>query len=156
MKTTLRIPGFSPAASQVIAHYLAIFLLAFGAQLVAGATHVVSIPALIALLTSAAAAGVTAVAHVMLGLIPVPQPLPAPVVGTPYNVLGITLKVNTAGYQFLVSVLVTFLSIFGAQLVGGAAGITSLPSVVALILAAITAAVAGIVQFVVGLIPAPK
>jgi hypothetical protein len=160
MRTTLKLPGLSQAVSQVIGHFLAVFLLAFGTQLVAGATHAVSLPTLLALLTAAAAAGLVAVAHVVLGLIPDPHLVAGVHLkdgrSGRYTSLGVSLKIETAGYQFVTSVLITFFGILGASLVGGAAGITSLPSAVAVVLAAIAAAVAGVVQFVIGLIPAPK
>lgn len=156
MTPLVKIPGLSTAAGQVIAHFLAVFLLAFGTQLVAGTTGTVHISSLLALLTSAAAAGIIAVAHVVLGLVPSPaaaerrawQP-------TRFTAVGVSLKVRTDGYQFLTSVVVMFVSILGAQLASGALHITSLPDVVAVVLAAIAAAVTGVVQFVIGLVPAP-
>ncbi|MCU1493389.1 MAG: hypothetical protein JWO62_1153 [Acidimicrobiaceae bacterium] len=153
MTRTLKIPGLSTAMNTVVLHVLIVFGTAFGAQLVAGAAHVVSISTLLALITAAAAAGLTAIVHFGLGLIP--APVATPVKGVSLGVAGVSLKVQTRLYQFLVSVAVTFFSILGATLVSGAVHVTSLPSIVDLVTAAIAAAVAGIVQFVVGLIPAP-
>lgn len=140
---TLKLP-----ASQVVIHFLGVFGVAFGTQLIAGTTGATHYSSLMALLISAAAAGIVSVAHVALGL------LPAPVEGL--TALGVSLKVKNKAYQFVTSVLVMFLSILGASLVGGAAHVTSLPGTVAVIMSAIAAAVAGVAQFVVGLIPAPK
>lgn len=152
MRYTFRIPGVSSAVSQVLVHFASVFAVAFGTQLLAGLTGTVSVSTVLALLTASAAAGVIAVAHFALGLIP----LPANRLGDSLNAMGISLKVKTAGYQFATSVVVMFVSILGAQLVGGAAGIESLPDVVAVVLSAIAAAVAGVAQALVGLIPAPK
>lgn len=148
----LKLPGVSPAVNQVIVHYSMVFLLAFGTQLVAGTTGKVHVSSLLALLTSAGAAGLAAVVHVVLGLIPTPPTTQ----GLVPNAVGISLKVKTEAYQFITSVVVMFLSIFGAQLVSGVVGITSLPDVIAVVLAAIAAAVTGIVQYFVSLVPAPK
>lgn len=155
MKYTIKLPGTSAAAGQVIAHFFAVFLLAFGTQLVAGTTGTVHVSSLLALLISAAAAGLVAVAHVVLGLIPVTPSDGTLIGGKSYNQLGISLKIKTKWYQFWTSVVVMFLSILGASLVGGAAGITSMPDVIAVVLAAISAAVVGVVQLVIGLVPAP-
>lgn len=152
MNYRVKLPGVSSAVSQVLVHFSAVFLIAFGTQLVAGTTGALHISSLLALLTSAAAAGVIAVAHVVLGLVPLP---PTGDTLEP-NAVGISLKVKTKGYQFLTSVLVMFISILGASLIGGAAHVTSLPSVIAVVLAAIAAGAAGVAQFLVGLIPAPQ
>lgn len=152
MSFTIKLPGTSTAAGKVIAHFLAVFAVAFGTQLVAGTTGTVHVSSLVALLTSAAAAGLVAVAHVVLGLIPTPPTGQ----GLTSNAVGISLKIKTQGYQFLTSVIVMFLSILGAQLVSGAAHITSLPDVIAVVLAAIAAGATGVIQYLVGLVPAPK
>lgn len=143
--------GLSSATGQLILHYLAVFAFAFGTQLVAG-TQGAHISSLVALLISAGAAGLVAVAHIALGLVPIP---PAQA-GLAPNALGISLKIKTQLYQFATSVVVMFFSILGASLISGAAHLTSFPDAIAVLLAAIAAAVAGVAQYVVGLIPAPK
>lgn len=157
MKQTIKLPGLSQPVSDVIAHFAAVFLLAFGTQVIAGATTAVNISSLFALLTSAAAAGLVSVAHVVEGLIPVPANVVA-VQGSfkRYTALGISLKAKTRVNQVVISALSTFLVILGSQLVGGAAGIQSLPDVTAVILSAIAAAVTGLVTYLLGLIPAPS
>jgi len=156
----LKLPRFSPAAMQFLAHVLIVFAIAFGGQLTAGATHAVSMPTLLALLTSAAAAGLTAVVHFLLGLVPTGVQPPVAQGNGMYAAVGalstVSLKVKTRAYQILVSVLATFLSLFGAALVAGAVHVTSLPGTIDAVTAAISAAVVGVVQFAVGLIPAPK
>lgn len=145
----MRLVALKLPSTQVLVHFVAVFLLAFGTQLVAGVSGAVSVSSLEAVLISAAAAGVTAVFHVIVGLVPTP-------VVANMSALGVSLKVKSALYQVVVSVAATFLSIFGAELVGGASHLTSLPGVIALVLAAIAAAVAGVVTFLIGLVPAPK
>lgn len=140
---TLKLP-----ASQVVIHFLAVFALAFGTQLGVGAVGSLHVSSLLTLLISAAAAGIVSVAHVALGFVP------TPVEGL--SALGVSLKVRTRGYQFLTTLAVMFISILGSQLVGGAAGIESLPDAVAVLSSAIAAAVAGVASVLVGLIPAPK
>lgn len=135
-------------ASQVVLHFLGVFGVAFGTQLIAGAAHYTNDSSLLALIISAAAAGIVSVAHVALGFVP------TPVEGL--TLLGVSLKVRTASYQFLTSLAVMFVSILGTQLVAGAAGIGSLPDAVAVLSSAIAAAVAGVASALVGLIPAPK
>lgn len=149
MRFTLKLPGLSPAVNQVILHFAAVFLFGFLSQLGAGVTGTVNVPTLLALLTSAAAAGVAAVIHVVLGLIPASDQ-------SGLNTLGISLKVKSTGYQTLVSVVVMFLSILGASLVAGATHIGSLPDAVAVVSAGIGAGVTGVVQFLIGLVPTPK
>jgi hypothetical protein len=146
-RSTLTIPGLSAATSQIIVHYAAVFLVAFGVQLGAGATGVTSESTLLALLVSAAGAGAVAIGHLLFGLIPSTP--------TAMAALGISPKVRSAAYQVILSVIITFVTIFGAQLVGGAAHVESLPGVVSLVIAAISAAVTGVVTFLVGLLPAP-
>lgn len=148
----LKIPGLPPAVNQIVVHMLTVFLVAFGAQLVAGATGAASISSLLALLTAAAAAGGVAVLHLAIGLVPTASSVATPATKT-YSVT--VTQVKSAGYQVAVSVAVTFVTILGSQLAGGAVHATSLPSVVAVILAAISAAVAAVVQLLVGLVPAP-
>jgi len=151
MKATLRMPGVSPVVSDVVTHFVAVFLLAFGTQMVTAATGKISISSLLAILISAAAAGVVAVAHIILGLIPTPA-----VGDGRSNAFGVPLKVKSAVYQIVTSVVVMFVSLFGAELIAGATHITSLPTATAVIVAAIMAAVAGVVQYVVKLVPAPS
>lgn len=145
---TLPIPWISAGAKQMLTHFLAVFLLAFGTSLVAGATNVLSINTAWSAIVAAAAAGSVAVAHYVMGLIPTP-------VDTA-NRVGLVLVSKSSLYQVLVSVISTFLVILGAQLVGGAANVESLPDVKAVVLSAIAAAVTGAVTYVFGLIPAPK
>jgi hypothetical protein len=135
----------------MLTHALVIFLATFGTVLVTSLTGAISMSALEATLISAAAAGVTAVAHYLLGLIPSP-----PVAGAGITANLVSLKVTADLTQVLVSLLVTFLTVFGAQLVAGATHVTSLPTVKDLLIAAITAAVAAAVQYFAKLIPTPK
>jgi hypothetical protein len=150
MRATLKIPGLSAAASQMIVHVLTVFLAAFLTQLVGGAVHVINESTLLSLLVAASAAGATAVIHYLFGLIPTPLP-----VALRSRVFGVTLKVTSAFYQVLVSVIVTFVTVFGASLAGGATGVESLSALESLIIAAISAAVAAVVHYVTHLIPAP-
>ncbi len=150
-KSTIKLPGVSPAVSQLVTHYFLIFAAAFGTQMLATLTNGIHISSLVAVLTSAAAAGLIAVLHVILGLIPNQNTGSGKV-----NAFGIALKVQTALFQLVTSAVAMFLTVLGAELVGGAAHLTSLPDTTAVILAAIMAAVAAVVQWVVGLVPAPK
>ncbi len=151
-RATVKLPGISPAISQLLTHYFLIFLAAFGTQMLAtltvGGLHISS---LLAVLTSAAAAGLIAVIHVVLGLIPTQATGPGNL-----NAFGVSLKVQTVAFQLITSAVAMFLTVLGAELVGGATHLTSLPDVTAVILAAIMAAVAAVVQYFVGLVPAPK
>lgn len=152
----LKIPKLSPAVNQIVVHMLTVFLVAFGTQLVAGATGAVSISSVLALLTSAAAAGGVAVLHLVIGLVPTASTVSGNVSTKATIAYTVTLtQVKSAGYQLFLSVVVTFVTILGSQLAGGAVHATSLPSVIAVVLAAISAAVAAVVQFLVGLVPAP-
>jgi hypothetical protein len=157
---SLRVPKFGPATKTMLLHVAIVFAAAFGGQLVAGATNVVSIPTLFALLYSAAAAGLIAIAHYVLGLIPTPPAPGRQNADGSWSISGggsaVPSLIEKRLYQFLVSVVVTFLSIFGAALVAGTVHVTSLPSGIDAIVAAISAAVAGVVQVLAGLIPAPK
>jgi hypothetical protein len=151
MRTTIKLPGVSPAISQLITHYGLIFLLAFGTQMVASLTGGIHISSLFAVLTSAASAGLIAVIHVVLGLIPTQATGPGNL-----NAFGVSLKVKSMAFQLVSSAIAVFLTVLGAELVEGATHITSLPDVTAVLLAAIMAAVSAVVQYVVGLVPAPK
>jgi hypothetical protein len=141
------------ARKQLLVHLIAVFLAAFGTQIV-GAATVTNESTLVSLLVSAGAAGVAAVAHVLLGLIPTTSVVLS--TGERTSALGIPSSVKTAGYQIVVSMVVVFLSIFGASLLTGVAGATSLPGIQSAVIAAISAAVAAVVQATVGLIPTPK
>lgn len=145
---TLPIPWISAGAKQMLTHFVAVFLLAFGTSLVAGATNVIDVNTAWSAIVAAAAAGAVAIAHYVMGLIP--QPVEQS------NKVGLVLVSKSSLYQVLVSVISTFLVILGAQLVGGAANVQSLPDAKAVILSAIAAAVTGVVTYVFGLIPAPK
>jgi hypothetical protein len=148
MRTTLKWPGISPAVSQLLTHVTVVFLTAFGGQLVAGATGAItSMPTLLALLTAAAAAGVTAVAHYALGLIPTPTPAVTAAV--------VPLKIPKAVQQVIWSTVIVFLTAFGAQLVAGASKVVSIPTLVALVAAGCAAAVTAAVQALLKLVPVP-
>lgn len=147
---TLPVPWISAGAKQMLTHFIAVFLLAFGTSLVAGATNVINVNTAWSAIIAAAAAGVTAVAHYVIGLIPTAD------VAAEQNRVGLTLVSKSSLYQVLVSVISTFLVILGAQLVGGAANVQSLPDAKAVVLSAIAAAVTGVVTYLFGLIPAPK
>lgn len=155
---TLKLPRFSPAAVQFFAHVAIVFLVAFGGQMIPSLTGTISMPALLAVLTSAAAAGLTAVVHYLLGLVPSGS-VPAVDNGdgsftAVAGLSGVPLAVRNRLYQVLISIVVTFLSIFGSGLVAGGLHVTSFPGIVDAITAAIAAGVAGVIQFAVGLIPA--
>jgi len=137
------------AAVQLVVHVIVTFLAAFGTALVAGATNIVSMPTLLALLYSAGAAGLVAVLHYVLGLIPA-----APKIGK----IGLNRQLSVPPVvthdlgKLAVSIVATFVTILGGGLVAGATHVTSLPDVVAVVTAAISAAIAGVVQLVTGLI----
>ena len=151
VRTALQIPGLSASASEIVAHVLIVFFTAFGGVMVSSLTGTISMPAIEAALIAAAAAGVTAVVHFLLGLVPTPV---VTAVGITSN--AVSLKVTSSLYQVIVSLLVTFVTVFGAQLAAGAVGVASLPGLKALIISAITAAVAAAVQYLVKLVPTPK
>lgn len=145
---TLTLPRLSPAVSQFLVHVLVVFLIAFGGQLAAAATGAIhNLPTLLAVVTSAAAAGVTAVVHYLLGLIPTPNPNAA--------TIAVTLKAASALSQVSWSIAVVFLSIFGAQLAVGASHVTSVRTLTALLVAAGSTAVITAVQHGLHLIPVP-
>lgn len=146
---TFQLPRLSKSQSDFVLHVLSVFVAAFGTALVGGATHVTNWSTAVSVIFAAAAAGVAAVGHVIANLVPTP---PTPVIAA---AIGISVKVKTRFYQAVQSVVILFLSIFGAALVSGAAHIGSLPDLKALLGAAIAAAVAGVVQYVIGLVPAP-
>lgn len=137
-------------ARQVALHFLVVFLVAFGTTLSLGAAHVISANTAWQAVVAAAAAGVVAVVHAIEGLIPAPLPV------ANLTRVGVALVSKSTIYTVAVSVASTFLVIFGAQLAAGAAGIDSLPDVKAVLIAAISAAVSGVVTYVTGLIPTPK
>lgn len=139
MRLALKLPS-----TQVLVHILAVFLLAFGGQLAAAGTTNES--NWLALLTSGFAAGLVAVAHILGSIFPLPDG----------SAVGVSFAVKSNLYNFVMVAVMTFVSIFGTALVTGATKLTSFPSVVALLIAAISAAVAGVVQLVLNLIPAPK
>jgi hypothetical protein len=71
---TLKIPA---RAQQLLVSVAAIFLSIFGAQLVAGAVHVTSLPGITALITSAISAAVVGAVQFAIGLVPTPPAVPA-------------------------------------------------------------------------------
>lgn len=144
MRKTFKLPKISPAVSSVLVHYLAIFAVAFGSYLATNAVGKTSISALVAVIGAAATAGLVAVGHVILGLVPTDARY------------GITPKVKTAGYQILTSVAIMFVGTLGAQLATGAVHASTFPDLVAVISAALAAGVFAVVQYLVGLVPAPK
>jgi hypothetical protein len=156
MRITVKIPGLNAAASAVLVHFISVFAVAFLTQVVAGWTGTLNVPTLLSLVTSAAAAGVIAVIHVIIGLIPTAPVSPNSTKPALTSPVGIPIKVQSAVYQLLTSAAVVFFSMLGAELVGGATHITSLPDAVALLIAAISAAVTAAVQYFVSLVPAPK
>jgi hypothetical protein len=68
----------SPKLRAVVAHVVITFAVAFVGQVGAGLSGAVHMPTLVALVTSAVAAGASAVVHHLVGLVP---PAPAPVAG---------------------------------------------------------------------------
>lgn len=127
-------------------HLLAVFVGAFASQVAIAANTSFNIATWKAALMAAFFSGIVAVAHVVIGMIPLPAT----------TMVGISLTIKTVGYQFYISVISTFLVIFGGNLATGALHITSFPSAVAAVAAAISAAVAGVVQILTSLVPAPK
>jgi hypothetical protein len=150
MIRTLKLPGVPPQVSSVLVHFALVFSGAFSTQLLAGLAGSIKVSTLLALLTSASVAGVVAVVHVALGLIPQADQ------DSNVNSYGVSLVIRSRAYQFLTSIAVIFLSTLGAQLISGATHITSLPDVTAVILAAIAAGSIAVVQLVIGLIPSPR
>lgn len=138
MRPPFRLPGLTAAASQLVAHVAVVFAAAFGAQLVAAANgNVHRWPALLAVVVAAACAGVSAVVHYLLGLIPA---------GTP--------KLASQVAQSLASVVTVFLTVFGGQLAIGGSKVTTVASLVALVVAASTAGASTAFHLLIGLLPA--
>lgn len=152
----MKLPKLPLAARQFIAHVAIVFGVAFGTQMLASLTPDFRISALLALLSSSAAAGLTAVVHYLLGLVPNTTPSVDARGRTIAYALVVPPAVTARALQVVVSIVAMFLSIFGAALVAGALHVTSLPSAADVVVAAISAAVAGVVQFAVGLIPTPR
>jgi hypothetical protein len=165
-RLTITIPGVNPKVSQIIVHYVGIFMAVFIPQLVAGVTTSYTIPTLLAVIRSAAAAGLIAVVQIACGQIPTAGAYAtqhrgvadgnATIIWTTYSAVGIPLVVKKGGYQILLGMATTFVMIFGAELATGKIPGQSFPGLLAFVLAAISAAVAGVVQYVTGLIPTPK
>jgi hypothetical protein len=149
MRLKFVIPGTTPLQSRVIIHYLSVFALAFAGFLSANAAGAGTLSTVSSLLISAVAAGVSAVINAVTVVIPA-----ATLQGT--DTLRLNPKIEKAGYEILSTSLVMFLSIFGAALVSGLLPHQSLPSILAVVLAAIASAVAGVVSYLFGLIPHPK
>lgn len=148
MRAALKLPGVSPAVSQLVTHVLIVFVVAFGAQVSAadeGAIH--DWPTLLALITAAAAAGATAVIHYIMGLVPAPAA----------GVRGalIPAKVTNPFVQVAWSAVVVFLTSFGSQLAVGASGVVSAPTLEVLVVSAVSAAVTALLQWVLHLVPVP-
>lgn len=138
----------TPAFQQMAAHVLIVFTVAFVGQLSVGLTGDASVPTLLALLVASGAAGLTAVVHYLLGLIP--QPIRTGSFGAFYHVPKIVEKKLA---QVAVSVVATFLVIAGTSALAGAVSVGSLPGAADVIVAALSAGVAGLVQYLTGLLP---
>lgn len=138
----------TPAFKQMLAHVAIVFLVAFGASVSAGLTNAASIPTLLALLIAGGSAGLTAVVHYLLGFIP--SSVPAGKFGA---IRAVPAAVETKLLQVAVSVVAMFLVIAGTSALAGAVSVSSLPSAVDLIVAAIAAGVTGAVQYATGLLP---
>jgi|SRR5579875_1083156 len=140
------------AFEQMLLHVLLVFVVAFGGQMTTSVTGAIHISAVFAVLTSSAAAGAVAVVHYLLGLIPHAQ---LPPKTSMLYMITVPPAITSRFYQLGISFIVTFLSMFGSVLVAGAVHVTSLPALGDLIYSAISAAVAAVVQYGVGLIPKP-
>lgn len=138
----------TPSFRQMLGHVLVVFGVAFFGQLGAGITGVASIPTLRALLVASGAAGLTAVAHYLLGLIP--SPIRTGSFGAVY---GVSPVVQRRLVQVAVSVVTTFAVIAGTSALAGATSVGSMPGGADLIVAAIAAGVTGVVQYITGLLP---
>jgi len=134
----------SPGTSAFILHLLSVFGAAFATQMVAsGVAGVHTWPALLALVCAAAAAGLVATIHLVLGLIP------------NLNVTLTKFLGSSDAAQVVTSVLAVFLTTFGAQLAIGASQVASVGTLFALIVAGITASGTAVVHYVIGLVPVP-
>ena len=139
MRTALKLPGLSPAVSQIVTHVLSVFTVAFLAQVGAAANgNIRDWPTLLALVLAAGVAGVVAVIHFLVGLIPTPASL-----------------VKNPLAQVVWSAVTVFATTLGAQLAVGASRVVSVPTFVAVSTAAITAAAAAVLHYGFKLIPTP-
>jgi uncharacterized membrane protein len=112
-------------------------------MVLAGVANAHSWPALLALVCSAAAAGLVAAVHVLLGLIP-------------------NLNVDLAKWlgssnvaQIVTSALAVFATTFASQLALGASNVASVGTLYALLVAAVTAAGASVLHYAIGIVPVP-
>lgn len=165
-RSVFTIPHLSAAASQMLLHVAAVFLAAFGAQLVAQQTGAITgWPILLQLLLAAAAAGGSAVIHYLLGIIPTPTVSTAGSVGYAdgtvhqrnelVSVTGISLKILSPLGQVFWSLVTVFVTTFGAQLLAGASGVVNIPTLESLVISAAAAAVTAVVQAVAKVVPVP-
>lgn len=139
-----KLPRLSPAVSQVLTHVIVVFALAFGGQIAAAYTGAIpDMPTLLALVSSAAVAGLTAVIHYVAGIVPSPNPA-----------VAATLATRSQVAQWAATYLAVFLAAFGAQLALGASHVVSIGTIPAVIVAACVAAVAAVAHRLAGLIPA--
>lgn len=142
-RRALVLPPLSPATTQMLIHCVIVFLAAFGAQMVASTTgDIGSWPAILAVLTSAAAAGVTALVHFLLGLVP-----------TPPTDTSVSLKLPEPISQLLTHLVVVFLTVAGAQFALGAANVLNIHTLTAWVIAACAAGVSAIAHILFGLLP---
>lgn len=133
------------------AHVALVFLVAFAGTVTAGLTGKVDMPTLLALLIAGSSAGLTAVVHYLLGLIPTtPTQLAPRETGLRFTVPA---AVETKLLQTLVSVLATFLVILGTSALAAASSVGSVPGVADVIVAALAAGMTGAVQYATGLLP---
>ena len=136
------------AFRQMAGHVLIVFLVAFVGVVSAGLTGSISAPTLLALLIAGGSAGLTAVVHYLLGL--VPAPIRTQSFGAFYHVPPV---VEQRLLQVLVSMVATFLVIAGTAALAGTTSVGSIPTAADLIVAAISAGLTGVVQYVTGLLP---
>jgi hypothetical protein len=144
VRTTLRIPGVSAGASAFTLHLLSVFASAFVFQMVlAGVANAHSWPALLALICSAAATGLAAAIHVVLGLIP------------DLNLDLAKWLGSSSIAQIVTSALTVFGTTFATQIALGASNAASIGTLYALLVAAVTSAGAAVFHYGLGIVPVP-
>ena len=144
MRTSPRIPGLTAGASAFTLHLLSVFASAFIFQMVlAGVANAHSWPALLALICSAAATGLAAAVHVVLGLIP------------DLNVDLAKWLGSSSVAQIVTSALTVFGTTFASQLALGASNAASVGTLYALAVAAVTSAGASALHYGLSIVPVP-
>lgn len=147
---TFTLPKLTPTQSKIVLKLVTVFVVTFGGQLTANATHAVTISTLFAAITSAAAAGLLA----MVKAISTVGQLEAALANV--GRAGVSLNVKTAAYQLGTGFLIMFVGSLGANLATGAAHATSFPDLAAVVVAAISGAVFAAIEWLIEKLPAPK